>query len=140
MVKPAFAPGEIVAVVIKGQALLCRLMSLKGSKAALSFGGQRRDQELPQRELIPLPGLDAEVASGTLPTPEDTQSRHPESRAAAEVWWLLMSDHSGASDACPPLSLIELAELLTHPLDLTGLAAAWSWLVSCSSSPGIPIS
>ena len=126
--KPAFAPGEIVAVVIKGQALLGRLLSFKGSKAALSFGGQRRDQELPQRELIALPGLDADVASGTLPTPEDNQSRQPQSRAAAEVWWLLMSDHVGSSDQCPALSLIELAELMTHPLDLTGLAAVWSWL------------
>ncbi|MGB1776375.1 MAG: ribonuclease catalytic domain-containing protein [Synechococcus sp.] len=128
MVKAAFVPGEIVGVVIKGQALLGRLLSSKGSKAALSFGGQRRDQEVPQRDLIGLPGLDPEVASAALPTPEDTQARQPQSRAAAEVWWLLMSDHDGPPEQCPALSITELAELLTHPLDLTGLAAVWSWL------------
>lgn len=128
MVKAAFVPGDIVGVVIKGQALLGRLLSSKGSKAALSFGGQRRDQEVPQRDLIGIPGLDAEIASAPLPSPEDLQARHPQPRAAAEVWWLLMSDHAGPADQCPALSLLDLAELLTHPLDLTGLAAVWSWL------------
>ena len=126
--KAAFVPGDIVGVVIKGQALLGRLLSSKGSKAALSFGGQRRDQEVPQRDLIGIPGLDTEIASAPLPSPEDLQARHPQPRAAAEVWWLLMSDHAGPADQCPALSLLDLAELLTHPLDLTGLAAVWCTL------------
>ncbi len=128
MVKTTFVPGDLVGVVVKGHALLGRLLSFKGNKAVLSFGGQRRDQALPQRDLIHIKGLKAGVASEPLPTPEQVQAREPHRRAAAEVWWLLMSDHSGPTDQCPTLTLVELAQLLSHPLDLTGLAAVWSWL------------
>jgi len=128
VVKTAFANGDIIAVVIKGQPLLGRLLSSKGSKAVISFGGQRRDQELPQRDLLSLDQLDASISSAALPTPEQTQHRLPDTRAAAEVWWLLISDHDGPADQCPTLSLLELAELICHPVDLAGLAAVWGWL------------
>ena len=41
-------------MVLKSSPLIGRLLSIKGSKAVVSFGGQRRDQDLPLRDLVPI--------------------------------------------------------------------------------------
>ena len=67
MVKASVKANDIVAVVLKGVPLIGRLLSLKGSKAVISFGGQRRDQDLPVRELVAV----GHVSDQPLPTPDE---------------------------------------------------------------------
>ena len=117
-------PGDTVAVVLKGSPLFGRLLSIKGSKAVLSFGGQRRDQGLPLRDLI---AIDPEHLFDTtvLPAPEQVQDSAPSARAVVEAWQLLETDQPGGSAR---LSLWELGELVLTPFNLAGLAALWAWL------------
>ena len=117
-------PGDTVAVVLKGSPLFGRLLSIKGSKAVLSFGGQRRDQGMPLRDLI---AIDPEHLFDTtvLPAPEQVQDSAPSARAVVEAWQLLETDQPGGSAR---LSLWELGELVLTPFNLAGLAALWAWL------------
>ncbi|QNJ11404.1 ribonuclease catalytic domain-containing protein [Synechococcus sp. M16.1] len=117
-------PGDTVAVVLKGSPLFGRLLSIKGSKAVLSFGGQRRDQGLPLRDLI---AIDPEhlFDGSELPAPEQVQDSAPSARAVVEAWQLLETDQPGG---LARLSLCELGELVLTPLNLAGLAALWAWL------------
>ena len=117
-------PGDTVAVVLKGSPLFGRLLSIKGSKAVLSFGGQRRDQGLPLRDLI---AIDPEhlFDGSELPAPEQVQDSAPSARAVVEAWQLLETDQPGG---LARLSLCELGELVLTPLNLAGLAALWTWL------------
>ena len=117
-------PGDTVAVVLKGSPLIGRLLSIKGSKAVLSFGGQRRDQGMPLRDLI---AIDPEhlFDSTVLPAPEQVQDSAPSARAVVEAWQLLETDQPGGSAR---LSLWELGELVLTPFNLAGLAALWAWL------------
>ena len=52
--KSDLKPDTLVGVILKGHPLIGRLLSCKGSKAVVSFGGERRDQEMPLRELMAL--------------------------------------------------------------------------------------
>ena len=117
-------PGDTVAVVLKGSPLFGRLLSIKGSKTVVSFGGQRRDQGLPLRELI---AIDPEhlFDGSELPTPEQVQDSAPSARAVVEAWQLLETDQPGGMAR---LSLCELGELVLTPFNLAGLAALWAWL------------
>ena len=117
-------PGDTVAVVLKGSPLLGRLLSIKGSKAVLSFGGQRRDQGLPLRDLI---AIDPEhrFENSALPAPEQVQDSGPSARAVVEAWQLLETDQPGG---LARLSLCEFGELVLTPFNLAGLAALWTWL------------
>ena len=117
-------PGDTVAVVLKGSPLFGRLLSIKGSKAVLSFGGQRRDQGLPLRDLIAI-DPDHQFNNSALPAPEQVQDSSPSPRAVVEVWQLLETDQPGGMAR---LSLCELGDLLLSPLSLAGVAALWSWL------------
>ena len=117
-------PGDTVAVVLKGSALIGRLLSIKGSKAVVSFAGQRRDQDLAIRDLT-LISAGTSITTQPLPLPEQVQNRLPCTRTAGEAWWLLESDQPGGAAR---LSLIELSELLLNPVDLAGVAAVWTWL------------
>lgn len=117
-------PGDTVAVILKGSPLFGRLLSIKGSKAVLSFGGQRRDQGLPLRELIPIDPEHRFVHSD-LPAPQQVQDSAPSARAVLEAWQLLEMDQPGG---LPRLSLCELGELVLTPFNLAGLAALWAWL------------
>ena len=117
-------PGDTVAVVLKGSPLFGRLLSIKGSKAVLSFGGQRRDQGLPLRDLI---AIDPEhlFDSSELPAPEQVQDNAPSPRSVVEAWQLLETDQPGGMAR---LSLCELGELVLNPFNLAGLAALWTWM------------
>ena len=117
-------PGDTVAVVLKGSPLIGRLLSIKGSKAVLSFGGQRRDQGLPLRDLI---AIDPEhlFDSSELPAPEQVQDNAPSPRSVVEAWQLLETDQPGGMAR---LSLCELGELVLNPFNLAGLAALWTWM------------
>jgi len=88
VVKASVKSNDIVAVVLKGVPLIGRLLSLKGSKAVVSFGGQRRDQDLPLRELVAVD----HVSDQPLPTPEEVSEVMPDSKTAAEAWWILAAD------------------------------------------------
>ena len=120
----SFHPGDTVAVVLKGSPLIGRLLSIKGSKAVVSFGGQRRDQDLPLRELVPVDSA-GELSSQPLPSPEEVQSFAPTSRSLIEAWQLLVEDGPEGSSR---LNLIEFCELLQDPISLPGIAAVWTWL------------
>ena len=120
----SFHPGDTVAVVLKGSPLIGRLLSIKGSKAVVSFGGQRRDQDLPLRELVPVDSA-GELSSQPLPSPEEVQSFAPTSRSLIEAWQLLVEDEPEGSSR---LNLIEFCELLQDPISLAGIAAVWTWL------------
>ena len=117
-------PGDTVAVVLKGSPLIGRLLSIKGSKAVVSFGGQRRDQGLPLRDLIAI-DPDHLFDNSVLPAPEQVQDSAPSARAVVEAWQLLETDQPGGMAR---LSLCELGELVLTPLNLEGLAALWSWV------------
>lgn len=117
-------PGDTVAVVLKGSPLIGRLLSVKGSKAVLSFGGQRRDQGLPLRDLIAI-DPDHLFDNTVLPAPERVQDNAPSARAVVEAWQLLETDQPGGMAR---LSLCELGELVLNPFNLEGLAALWSWM------------
>ena len=95
-------PGDTVAVVLKGSPLLGRLLSIKGSKAVLSFGGQRRDQGLPLRDLI---AIDPEHLFDhcDLPAPEQVQDSAPSARAVVEAWQLLETDQPGGMARLSPV-------------------------------------
>ena len=125
--KSTFKQGDTIAVIVKGVPLIGRLLSIKGSKAAVSFGGERRDQDLPLRDLIELTGADPDLIEASLPAPDEVQQRLPSRRTAAEAWWLLVSETSSTLES---LSLIDLSELLVSPTDLAGIAAVWAWLHS----------
>ena len=120
----SFHPGDTVAVVLKGSPLIGRLLSIKGSKAVVSFGGQRRDQDLPLRELVPVDST-GELSSQPLPSPEEVPSFAPTSRNLIEAWQLLVEDGTEGSSR---LTLIEFCELLQDPISLPGIAAVWTWL------------
>ena len=120
----SFHPGDTIAVVLKGSPLIGRLLSIKGSKAVVSFGGQRRDQDLPLRELVPVDST-GELSSQPLPSPEEVQSFAPTSRSLIEAWQLLVED---GPDGSSRLNLIEFCELLQDPISLPGIAAVWTWL------------
>ena len=120
----SFHPGDTVAVVLKGSPLIGRLLSIKGSKAVVSFGGQRRDQDLPLRELVPVDSTE-ELSSQPLPSPEEVPSFAPTSRNLIEAWQLLVEDGTEGSSR---LTLIEFCELLQDPISLPGIAAVWTWL------------
>lgn len=121
-----FHADDIVGVLVKGQPLIGRLLSCKGSKAVLTFGGQRRDQEIPLRELVPCGELIETVRRSVLPTPEQVQTLVLAPRVCAEAWWLLVSDVT--DDSLPCISLADLTDLLVGEPDLTALAAVWSWV------------
>ena len=120
----SFHPGDTIAVVLKGSPLIGRLLSIKGSKAVVSFGGHRRDQDLPLRDLVPVEST-GELSSQPLPSPEEVQSFAPTSRSLIEIWQLLDEDGSEGSSR---LTLIEFCELLQDPISLPGVAAVWTWL------------
>ena len=120
----SFHPGDTIAVVLKGSPLIGRLLSIKGSKAVVSFGGQRRDQDLPLRELVPVDST-GELSSQPLPSPEEVPSFAPTSRNLIEAWQLLVEDGTEGSSR---LTLIEFCELLQDPISLPGIAAVWTWL------------
>ncbi len=121
-----FQSDEIVCVLIKGQPLIGRLVSFKGNKAILTFGGHRRDQEVPLRDLVPCGHLSDSRHRSALPTPEQVQTIFLSSRVCAEAWWLLAGD--ATDEVLPTLSLTDLTELLVGLPDLTALAAVWSWV------------
>ena len=120
----SFHPGDTIAVVLKGSPLIGRLVSIKGSKAVISFGGQRRDQDLPLRDLVPVDSI-GDLSSQPLPSPEEVQSFAPSSRSLVEAWQLLVDDGPEGSSR---LSLIEFCELLQDPISLPVIAAVWTWL------------
>ena len=122
-----FQTDDIVCVLIKGQPLIGRLVSFKGNKAVLMFGGHRRDQEVPLRDLVPCGQLSNSRHRAALPTPEQVQTIVLSSRICAEAWWLLVSDASD-DEVLPTLSLADLTDLLVGQPDLTALAAVWSWV------------
>ena len=122
-----FQSDDIVCVLIKGQPLIGRLVSFKGNKAVLMFGGHRRDQEVPHRDLVPCGQLSNSRHRAALPTPEQVQTIVLSSRICAEAWWLLVSDASD-DEVLPTLSLADLTDLLVGQPDLTALAAVWSWV------------
>ena len=125
--KTTLQPDSIVGVLLKGQPLIGRLLSLKGSKAVVSFGGQRRDQDLPLRDLSPTGASRDGLDRLTLPTPDAVQAVTIGARTSAEAWWLLVSDAGDGTEA-PCLSLAELTDLLLGFRGLADLAAVWSWL------------
>ena len=127
--KTTLQPDAIVGVLLKGQPLIGRLLSLKGSKAVVSFGGQRRDQDLPLRDLSPTGASGNGPDRRVLPTPEAVQAISIAARTGAEAWWLLMSDAGEGSEA-PCLCLAELTDLLLGFRGLADLAAVWAWLHS----------
>ena len=87
----SFHPGDTIAVVLKGSPLIGRLLSIKGSKAVVSFGGQRRDQDLPLRDLIPV-DQSGDLSSQPLPAPDQVQDCAPTSRSLIEAWQLLADE------------------------------------------------
>ena len=121
MVKASVKANDIVAVVLKGVPLIGRLLSLKGSKAVVSFGGQRRDQDLPLRELVAV----GYVTDHPLPTPEEVSELMPDRKTAAEAWWILAADADALQQN---QTLIELTDLLTANVETPTIAATWSWL------------
>ena len=125
----SFQPGDTVAVVLKSSPLIGRLLSVKGSKAVVSFGGQRRDQDLPLRDLVALE-QSAPLASQAVPTPEQVQANDPSRRNLVEAWQLLVDD---APDGSARLSLTEFCGLLQDPPSLAVVAAIWTWLHSPQS-------
>ena len=126
--KPAIQTDSIVGLVLKGQPLIGRVLSSKGSRASISFGGERRDQELPQRDLAVIEGLESATSREALPTPEAIQNCAVSTRAVAETWWVLFSDHTGADEDLPTLSLVDLADLVMTSVTLASIAAVWDWL------------
>lgn len=126
--KPAIQTDAIVGLVLRGQPLIGRVLSSRGSRASIGFGGQRRDQELPQRDLTVIAGLEPAASRQPLPTPEAIQDCGVSARAVAETWWLLISDHNGSDDDLPCLSLVELADLVMASVTLASIAALWDWL------------
>ena len=125
----SFQPGDTVAVVHKSSPLIGRLLSVKGSKAVVSFGGQRRDQDLPLRDLVALE-QSGPLASQAVPTPEQVQANDPSRRNLVEAWQLLVDD---APDGSVRLSLTEFCGLLQDPPSLAVVAAIWTWLHSPQS-------
>ena len=125
----SFQPGDTVAVVLKSSPLIGRLLSVKGSKAVVSFGGQRRDQDLPLRDLVALE-QSGPWASQAVPTPEQVQANDPSRRNLVEAWQLLVDD---APDGSARLSLTEFCGLLQDPPSLAVVAAIWTWLHSPQS-------
>ena len=121
MVKASVKANDIVAVVLKGVPLIGRLLSLKGSKAVISFGGQRRDQDLPLRELVAV----GHVSDQPLPTPDEVSELMPDRKTAAEAWWILAAD---AEVMQQNQSLLELTDLLRANVDTPDIAATWAWL------------
>ena len=126
--KPAIQTDAIVGLVLRGQPLIGRVLSSKGSRASISFGGQRRDQELPQRDLTVIEGLESAASREPLPTPEAIQDCDVSPQAMAEAWWLLISDHVGTDEDLPSLSLVELTDLVMTSVTLASIAAVWDWL------------
>ena len=121
MVKASVKANDIVAVVLKGVPLIGRLLSLKGSKAVISFGGQRRDQDLPVRELVAV----GHVSDQPLPTPDEVSELMPDRKTAAEAWWILAADAEAMQQN---QSLLELTDLLRANVDTPDIAATWAWL------------
>ena len=116
--KASAKANDIVAVVFKGVPLIGRLLSLKGSKAVVSFGGQRRDQDIPLRDLVALD----HASDQPLPSPEEVADMLPDRKTVAEVWWLL------AAECDANQTLIELTDLLRGSVETVDIAATWSWL------------
>ena len=126
--KPTIQTDSIVGLVLKGQPLIGRVLSSKGSRASISFGGERRDQELPQRDLAVIEGLESATSREALPTPDAIQGCSISVRTAAETWWVLHSDHTGPDEDLPTLSLVDLADLVMTSVTLASIAAVWDWL------------
>ena len=106
------------------------MKSFKGSRALIGFAGNRKDLELPARELVLFPSLGEQFRDASLPATEDAQASIPSTRDAAAAWWLLVSDHPDAAtpDQLPSLSIDDLAELLYEQVGLTEIAGLWRWL------------
>ena len=121
MVKASVKANDIVAVVLRGVPLISRLLSLKGSKAVISFGGQRRDQDLPVRDLVAV----GHVSDQPLPTPDEVSELMPDRKTAAEAWWILAADAEAMQQN---QSLLELTDLLRANVDTPDIAATWAWL------------
>ena len=121
MVKASVKANDIVAVVLKGVPLIGRLLYLKGSKAVISFGGQRRDQDLPLRELVAV----GHVSDQPLPTPDELSELMPDRKTAAEAWSILAADAEAMQQN---QTLLELTDLLKANVDTPDIAATWAWL------------
>ena len=119
---------DIVCVVIKGQPLIGRVNACKGTKIILSFGGQRRNQELPKRDIIVVESIGNELRTEALPTPEEIQAINISKKDTAELWWLLVSDCRINNQSNVLMNIVELTELLFGKTNLKNLAALWNWL------------
>ena len=119
--KASVKANDIVALVLKGVPLIGRLLSLKGSKAVVSFGGQRRDQDVPLRDLVGL----GHLSDQPLPTPDEVSEMLPDRKTGAEAWWILAADGDAAQ---LNQTLVELTGLLRASAETPDIAATWSWL------------
>jgi len=124
------APQDIVGVVIKGQPLVGLIQAVKGNRATVAFSGNRRDQELPLRELVSFKGCFDPGPEPVLPSPEEVQDAAPPPKDVGAAWWLLISDEDKetSSDQYSCLAISDLAELLYDKTGLTQLAGLWRWL------------
>ena len=125
--KSDLKPDTLVGVILKGHPLIGRLLSCKGNKAVVSFGGERRDQEVPLRELVALRPEGQSSQRKGLPTPDQIQAIQLCPRTAAEVWWLLSTDGEFAPDS-DGLTIQSLTDLLFEESGLVQLGAVWSWV------------
>ena len=119
--KASVKANDIVVLVLKGVPLIGRLLSLKGSKAVVSFGGQRRDQDVPLRDLVGL----GHLSDQPLPTPDEVSEMLPDRKTGAEAWWILAADGDAAQ---LNQTLVELTGLLRASAETPDIAATWSWL------------
>ena len=125
--KSDLKPDTLVGVILKGHPLIGRLLSCKGSKAVVSFGGERRDQEMPLRELMALRSAEEFSQREGLPSPDQIQALQLCPRTAAEVWWLLSTDGEFGPDS-DGLTVESLTDLLFEKPGLVQLGAVWSWV------------
>ncbi|MFL0792362.1 MAG: ribonuclease catalytic domain-containing protein [Prochlorococcus sp.] len=127
--KTSLHQGDLVGVVHKGQVLIGILLSEKGSRATIKFCGQRRDQELPSRELTQLLSVStAESDQCSLPELSDLRKLVLNQKDLAEGWWLLESERQASDCPATAMAIAELAELLLPQSDGLYLGALWLWL------------
>ena len=118
-----------MGVVHKGQVLIGILLSEKGSRATIKFSGQRRDLELPVRELTQLQSVtDSPSDQCSLPELSDLRSLVLNQKDLTEGWWLLECERQASHGPATAMAINELAELLLPQMDGLHLGALWLWL------------
>ena len=127
--KTPLQQGDLVGFVNKGQILVGKFLSEKGSRAVITLPGHKRNLELPIRDLTLLYStISSTKHSLDLPTISETRECVLDQTDLREAWWLLENERQNKNNQLQQLKMTEFADFVLPEISGPNLAALWIWL------------